>query len=106
MGPGPLFSQGGSKNITFTGNLGSLGSAGVTTGVKIVDAMLMKVGDLFVLGAGSPAVNAGLPAFAYLTEDINGKPRDAMPDVGANEVSTQPGPFGLLTEADVGPAAP
>jgi len=108
QGPGRLYSvTAGSKNITFTGNLGSMGTAGVGSGVMVVDAKLMKVGQLFTIAAGSPAVNAGLPAFAYVMDDIDGRARDdGKPDVGALEVSPQAPKFGLLSEADVGPMAP
>ena len=108
QGPGALYSKtSGSSNITFTGNIGNMGTSGVATGVKIVDPMLMKVDDAFAIGAGSPAVNGGMPSFPYVTEDISGKRRsDPTPDIGANEISEEPGKYKPLTEADVGPMAP
>jgi hypothetical protein len=108
QGPGALYSKTpGSSNITFTGNIGNMGTSGVATGVKIVDPMLMKVGDAYAIGAGSPAVNGGMPSFPYVTEDISGKRRsDPTPDIGANEISEEPGQYKPLTEADVGPMAP
>jgi hypothetical protein len=107
QGPGTLFSKtAGSSNISFTGNLGNLGTSSITGGVKLIDPKLMKVGDVYVIGTGSPAIDAGLPSFAYVTNDLDGKPRDATPDVGASEVSAEPGPFRLLAPGDVGPMAP
>jgi hypothetical protein len=106
QGPGTLFSKTGGTNLAFTGNIGNNGTSMVTMGVKMIDPMLIKMGDVFIIGAGSPAVGAGTATFPYVTVDSTGKPRDAMPDVGAFEVSAQPGPFGLLTAADVGPMAP
>jgi hypothetical protein len=107
QGPGALYRvTGSSKNITVTGNLASMGTAAIN-GVTMVDPKLMKVGDVFTIPATSPAVNAGLATFPYVTSDIEGKPRaDGKPDVGAVEVSPATPKFGLLTEADVGPMAP
>jgi hypothetical protein len=108
QGPGRLYSvTATSKNITFTGNMGSMGTSSIGSGVMMVDAKLMKVGAVFTLGAGSPAVDAGMATFSYVMEDLEGKARkDGKPDVGALEVSPDPARFGLLTEADVGPMAP
>jgi hypothetical protein len=107
QGPGALLTQTpGSTNITITGNIANLGSPAVKTGVMVVDPRLMKVGEVFTIGPGSPVINAGMAMFSYVTEDIEGKPRSDPPDVGANEASPEPAHFGLLTEADVGPLAP
>jgi len=108
QGPGRLYSvTSGSKNITFTGNMGSMGTSSVGSGVMMVDAKLMKVGAIFTIGGGSPAVNAGMATFPYVMDDMEGKARnDGKPDVGAFEVSAEPARFGLLTPADVGPMAP
>jgi hypothetical protein len=106
-GPGALYSQtADSSNNTFLGNIGYMGTSGVATGVTMADPMLTKVGDVYTIGPGSPAVNAGAAAYPYVTEDIDGIPRDSMPDIGANEVSSAPAPYHLLTPADVGPRSP
>jgi hypothetical protein len=106
QGPGSLYSvTASSKNITFTGNLASLGAAG-RSGVTMVDARLMKVGMIFTIATGSPAVDAGMASFAYVMDDLDGRGRDGKPDVGAQEVSVDKAKFGLLGEADVGPLAP
>jgi poly(beta-D-mannuronate) lyase len=108
QGSGALYTQGaGSKNITFMGNIASPGAPAVKTGIMVVDPKLTKMGEVFTIGAGSPAANAGKPAFPYVTADSEGKSRsDGMPDVGAFEVSAEPARFGLLSAADVGPLAP
>jgi hypothetical protein len=108
QGSGSLYTQTPtSKNITFIGNIASLGSAGVRDGVMMVDAKLMKVGDVFTIAAGSPAVNAAMASPPYVMDDIEGKLRnDGKPDVGALEISAEAARFGLLTEANVGPLAP
>jgi hypothetical protein len=108
QGSGGLFSRtGGSTNIKFVGNIAYPGTPDVQDGVMVADPKLMKVGDVFTIGSGSPAINAGLPSFPYVTEDIEGKPRsDPSPDVGANEISPNPAQFGPLTDAQVGPEGP
>ena len=71
----------------------------------MVDPKLTKVGDIFAIAAGSPAIDAAGAGIPYVTDDIDGRPRD-KPDVGADEVSSQMARWGLLGEADVGPMAP
>jgi hypothetical protein len=104
QGSGGVSVTGTSKNIKVLGNLASSGSAGA--GVMVADPKLMKVGEVFTIGPGSPAINAGMGTFSYVSLDITGKARDSMPDLGANEVSTEPAKLGPLTAADVGPMAP
>jgi hypothetical protein len=106
QGPGALFSGSGT-NITFAGNIGFMGTSNASTGVTMMDPKLMMVGGVYTIGPGSPAVNAGTTMFPYVTDDIEGKPRsDGAPDVGANEVSSAPAIYPILTTADVGPMAP
>jgi hypothetical protein len=98
----------GSMNNTYLGNLASGGMVtmipkGVMT---VMDPKLVKMGDLFLLGDGSPAIDAGdNTMFPFVMDDILGRPR-MKADVGANEWSTAPAKYGLITEADVGPMAP
>jgi hypothetical protein len=107
QGTGALYSTTpGSHNITYVGNIGFMGTSQVSTGVMLVDPKLMKVGSVFTIGPGSPAINAGMPTFPYVTEDVEGKSRDSMPDIGANEVSPDMAKYGPLTQVDVGPMAP
>jgi hypothetical protein len=106
QGPGSLYVKGGGTNVTFTGNIGFMGTNSAGAGVMMIDPVLKKIGEVFAIGAGSPAIDAGKPSFPYVTLDIAGIDRDAMPDVGANEVSMQTPKFGLLGPNDVGPMAP
>jgi hypothetical protein len=89
QGPGSAYSQtASSKNITYVGNIASMGSSNAGSGVMMVDAKLMKAGVVFTIGAGSPAVNAAMATFPYVMDDIQGKPRnDGKPDIGALELS-------------------
>jgi hypothetical protein len=105
QGSGPLISEAaGTVGTRYFGNMVN-GPSTVTTGVMMVDPKLMKVGDVFAIAAGSPAIDAAGAGIPYVTDDIDGRPRD-KPDVGADEVSSQMARWGLLGEADVGPMAP
>jgi hypothetical protein len=105
QGGGGISQTAGSTNIKLAGNIVAMGTA--RPGVMVADPKLMKVGEVFTIAAGSPAVNAGVAMFPYVTDDIEGKLRkDPMPDVGANELSADAPRFGPLTPADVGPMAP
>ena len=108
QGPGPLFGlTATSKNIRYAANLVK-GVPGVTktpAEVRVADPMFAKSGDLFKLAAGSPAVDAADPSFSFVSDDIEGQPR-IKPDIGADERSSSPAIYGVLTEKDVGPAAP
>jgi hypothetical protein len=104
QGTGPLISETG--GTMFVGNIAN-GPPGVTSGVMMMDPGLTMIGEVFKIGAGSPAIDLGdLSAYPFITEDIDGKPRTGKPDVGADEVSSSPPRYGVLKETDVGPMAP
>jgi hypothetical protein len=106
QGSGTLLSEAaGTTNTTYLGNILNGGTTGIKTGVIMADPKLVKVGDVFKIGAGSPAIDAATMPFPFVTDDIDGKPRMA-PDIGADEISTAPALYGLLSEADVGPMSP
>jgi hypothetical protein len=110
QGSGMLLTENaGSQNNRYLGNIASGGMVNLAKGpdaVRMIDANLTKIGDVFRIGMGSPAVDAGDAAmFPFVTDDIDGKPR-TKPDVGADEWSMAPAKFGLLKESDVGPLAP
>lgn len=62
----------------------------VAAGVAFADPLLQALADnggpgwTMALGAGSPAIDAGVPAGAP-AEDQRGEPRDGSPDIGAYE---------------------
>jgi hypothetical protein len=105
----PLAQAGGTKGTTWIGNIingGAVGPAGA--GAMAMDPKLVKGGEVFEIAAGSPAVDAASMAtqlFPFVVDDIRGRMRD-KPDIGANELSSGPAPYGLMGEADVGPMAP
>jgi hypothetical protein len=61
--------------------------------MMMVDPKRTKIGDIFRIGAGSPAIDAAEMTFDFVTEDGDGRPRN-KPDIGAQEVSTAPAKYG------------
>jgi hypothetical protein len=94
------------NNLTQSGGIGS-GGQGTKVMNNITDgAGMMQTAGLWKLTPGSKAIDASLPGFDYVTEDIDGQKRQGKPDIGADELSMDPVTRGPLTEADVGPDAP
>jgi len=75
--------------------------------------LLAKIANgIYHLQSGSPAIDAGRAAFDYygatvsyssITNDMDGQPRDASRDIGADEFSAAPITARFLTTNDVGP---
>src|SRR5213075_762820 len=58
QGSGPLISEAaGTVGTRYFGNMVN-GPSTVTTGVMMVDPKLMKVGDIFAIAPGSPAIDS------------------------------------------------
>jgi hypothetical protein len=93
----------GSMNITYAGNIVN-GGATVTTGVKMLDPKLTKMGEIFRIGADSPVIDAADPKYT-VTDDIDGSARSGKLDVGADEFMMGPLKAPLTTK-DVGPMSP
>jgi poly(beta-D-mannuronate) lyase len=98
-GSGNVFSN----NISLGGD--SLGGATAQANLTRDAAGLVRVGEVMAITGKSAAVNAAQGSFAFVTEDMNGQPRN-QPDIGADEFSTAPPLYVPLTPADVGPNAP
>jgi hypothetical protein len=102
---GPAYVDVG-QGTKVEGNIFNTGMGGLTNGVKMMDPMLTKVDGVFRLPAGSPAIDAALPGYDYVMDDMDGQPRSKA-DLGADEfvmggvITRRP-----LTEADVGINAP
>jgi hypothetical protein len=73
--------------------------------IRVADPGLVEVDGLLRVKAGSPAVDASVPGFDYVSDDIDGQPRSKA-DVGRDELSPRRPTHGPLTERDVGPDAP
>ncbi len=74
--------------------------------LRIVDPQLvLSIDDMYYIDKHSPALDAGIGSFPDIVTDIEGKPRDTHPDVGAFEYSGYPLLRGPLTPRQVGPYA-
>jgi hypothetical protein len=100
----------GSVNVTGSGHTiaNNIGGGGGQGNLSAAAAGLVKKGEVMVIGsATSPAVDKAVGSFPFVTDDMQGQPRD-KPDIGADELSSAPElPLRRpLTPADVGPDAP
>jgi hypothetical protein len=100
---GPLANPTWQGNIIWdnSGGAGDLPAAGYVE----VDPQLDAGEGRFRLRPGSPAIGKASGAFAFVGVDVEGQPRGAAPDVGADQLSAEPAVNRPLTPADVGPAA-
>jgi len=89
-----------SGNILFnTNGAGSMPSGGYTT----VDPLLARdATGTFHLQPGSPAINSATGSYPSVTVDMDGQPRTAPLDKGADEVSSAPVIAHILSPAEVG----
>jgi len=90
---------------TYKDNILFMGT-GATTGFTTVDPKLVRQGDLLTITAGSPAVGGAHTSFPFVTDDMRGTSRGSPADIGAEQLSSSPGPRRPLNPADVGPDAP
>lgn len=108
QGGNPISLDGTYSNPVWSGNIlwdvagGDMPASGYTT----VNPQLSKDDNgVFHIDSHSPAVNVSANSYAYVTLDIDGHPRSANRDVGADECSTAAVTNRPLTVADVGPHA-
>jgi hypothetical protein len=96
-------------NMTYQGNIGHGGPLGITASQAqwwIVDPLFTASAGLQKLTSASPAIDASAGSYPYVTDDMDGQPRVAGTDVGADEYSTGAVVRRPLTTSDVGPNAP
>lgn len=105
----PLNNEAKTSNTVFEGNIGygaALGNVTRTSAeIRNVDPQLAASGGLQRLTSTSPAINAAVGSYTYVSDDMDGQSR-SINDVGADEYSTSAIVRKPLTTADVGPAAP
>jgi poly(beta-D-mannuronate) lyase len=91
-------------NMTWQGNIFYGATLGVTQpqGITIVNPLLSADG-LWRPVASSPAVDAAVGSFPYVSIDMDGQARTGQFDIGADEVSAAPVALRPLTRKDVGP---
>ncbi|QNE73320.1 lyase precursor [Streptomyces finlayi] len=106
---GSLVAMGKTTGFTWQGNIlwGAAINGNIPSGgYRRVDPLLRRESDgIFRLSAGSPAINAATLASPAVADDIDGHPRGATRDVGADEYATTVPVRRPLTAADVGPNA-
>jgi hypothetical protein len=90
---------------TYQGNILFMGS-GPANGFTVEDPRLVRMGEPLMISASSPAVGAAVGSFPMVPDDIEGKPRGAKPDIGAEQYSSAPALRPPLSVTDVGPDAP
>ncbi|WP_086667560.1 polysaccharide lyase 6 family protein [Lentzea kentuckyensis] len=94
--------------VKYEGNViwGGTGGNMPSSGYRSVDPKLVKdANGLYRLSSGSPAIDASVGTYSYVTRDFDPQARSGKPDVGADEYSTST-TRKPLTKADVGPSAP
>ncbi|BCJ38635.1 lyase [Actinocatenispora thailandica] len=89
-------------NIAYPTGSATVGLELPADQIRVADPKLDRAGEIAHLTADSPAVDAATGSFRYVTDDVDGQPRDTQPDVGADELSTAPVLRHPLTAADVG----
>lgn len=83
-------------------NVGSVGDIPAGT-YDVVDPLLAPdTNGVYHLQAGSPAIDSSVGTYPFVTYDLDGQPRDSLPDRGADEFSSAPITAKILTPADVG----
>jgi poly(beta-D-mannuronate) lyase len=107
-GIGTLIKETSNPGFHYQGNIafspGGLGLTRPADQFKVVDPLMVTVGEVMKPGAGSPAAGAGVGSYPFINGDIDGQPRGKY-DVGAHAIPAAPGK-GPLTAADVGPGSP
>jgi hypothetical protein len=105
---GGVVSMHSGSTVKYEGNViwGGTGGSMPASGYKSVDPKLAKdANGLFRLTSSSPAIDASVGTYSYVTRDFDPQARSGKPDVGADEYSTS-AIRKALTKADVGPTAP
>jgi poly(beta-D-mannuronate) lyase len=93
-------------NITWQGNIFYGTSLGITQpeGVAIVNPQMSLSADgLWRPASSSPAVDAAVGTYPYVTIDMDGQGRTGPFDIGADEISAVSVVLRPLTRKDVGP---
>jgi hypothetical protein len=99
-----------SNNIRWqTSSAGNMPASGYMT---VNPLLAQDANGIYHLQSGSPAINAGFgssdyygvySSYSYVSSDMDGQPRDANKDIGADEFSSAPILARILTTNDVGP---
>ena len=105
-GEGPIVeNEDTPTRITYLANIFYGADTGIPqiAGVTVTDPEFERDASLWRPSATSPVRNAGT-ALDFVSEDMDGQPRDTTPDIGADERSDAAILRGPLTTRDVGPS--
>ena len=108
-GPKAADIQGKLENPTWARNfVWNTGMGDLPKGSYVVmDPQLSQGADgIWRPGMGSPVIGQAVGEFPYVMVDVDGRSRGGAKDVGASQVNGGPVSNRVLTEKDVGPAAP
>jgi len=95
------------RRCTWPGNLFFGAASGLPADLTLLEADPKLAQDstgLWRPSEGSPTLAAATGDFSWLTGDLDGQPRGAKKDIGADQRSDAPMPHRPLTAADAGPA--
>jgi len=93
-------------NLTWQGNIMFGAPLGISqpAGITLADPMLERgVEQLWRPAVGSPVLGAAQGGYSFLIDDIKGRPRGAVKDIGCDQLSYAPALRSPLSAADVGP---
>ena len=99
------------QNFRWTGNMmlpqngAGVGMTATESEIQIADPLFEQAGALWILSSASPAIDGRPDSSLALFEDVQGQPRDSLPDIGADEFSAAPVQRWPLTPQEVGPEA-
>ena len=93
------------SNILFPDSIATAGIFPATGQISIVDPQMTRQERLLRPAQGSPVMQAADTLLNYVVDDFDGHVRDQMPDIGADEISSQAIQRGPLNQSDVGPFA-
>ena len=104
-----IYINGFPTNIVWQGNMFFGGSLGITLPASnsIADPLLALAPDgLYRPATNGQAIDAALGTYTNVLDDMDGQLRDALRDVGADELSAAPVTRGPVKLSDVGPREP
>lgn len=93
------------SNIMFPAGTATLGISATSQQIRQTDPLFTMQDSLWTLTAGSPAVDSSTGTYSFVTDDIYGRQRTGIKDIGAEEYSSGAVIRKPLTAADVGPYA-
>jgi autotransporter-associated beta strand protein len=102
----------GAWSNNFRWQTSSAGNMPASGYITINPLLAQDANGIYHLQSGSPAINSGVgssdyygvfSSYPYVSSDMDGQPRDAKKDIGADEFSAAPILAHILTTNDVGP---